>query len=45
MLAIPALMFALSFALPALGSPIALLLGALAGYMLPRLWLGRGERH
>lgn len=38
---IPALMFILSFALPALGSPISLLLGALIGFMLPRMWLGR----
>jgi tight adherence protein B len=34
-------MFIFSFALPALGSPIALLIGALIGFMLPRLWLGR----
>jgi tight adherence protein B len=38
---IPLLMFIFSFALPALGSPIALLIGALIGFMLPRLWLGR----
>jgi hypothetical protein len=44
MLVIPALMFGLSFAVPALGSPVALLVGAMVGYMLPRLWLGRDER-
>jgi tight adherence protein B len=38
---IPAIMFIFSFALPALGSPISLLVGALIGFMLPRLWLGR----
>ena len=40
-LGVPALMFLLSFALPTLGNPIALLLGAFVGFMLPRLWLGR----
>jgi tight adherence protein B len=40
-LGIPLLMFVFSFALPALGSPISLLLGALIGFMLPRFWLGR----
>jgi tight adherence protein B len=40
-LGIPAIMFIFSFALPALGSPISLLLGALIGFMLPRFWLGR----
>lgn len=38
---IPVLMFIFSFALPALGSPIALLIGALLGFMLPRFWLSR----
>ena len=40
-LGIPAIMFIFSFALPALGSPISLLVGALIGFMLPRMWLGR----
>ncbi len=38
---VPVAMFIFSFALPALGSPIALLVGALIGFMLPRFWLGR----
>ena len=38
---IPLLMFVFSFGLKPLGSPIALLVGALVGFMLPRLWLGR----
>jgi tight adherence protein B len=38
---IPLLMFLFSFGLKPLGSPIALLVGALVGFMLPRLWLGR----
>jgi tight adherence protein B len=38
---IPVAMFIFSFALPALGSPISLLIGALIGFMLPRFWLGR----
>ncbi|HEV8546006.1 MAG TPA: type II secretion system F family protein [Candidatus Limnocylindrales bacterium] len=38
---IPLLMFLFSFGLKPLGSPIALLVGALIGFMLPRLWLGR----
>jgi tight adherence protein B len=38
---IPVLMFIFSFFLPALGSPIALLVGALIGFFLPRFWLGR----
>lgn len=40
-LGVPALMFLGSFALPALGSPIVLLIGAWIGYLLPRFWLGR----
>jgi tight adherence protein B len=40
-LGIPLLMFIFSFALPALGSPISLIVGALIGFMLPRFWLGR----
>ena len=38
---IPVLMFIFSFFLPALGSPIALLVGALIGFLLPRFWLSR----
>jgi tight adherence protein B len=38
---IPVLMFIFSFFLPALGSPISLLVGALIGFMLPRFWLNR----
>jgi tight adherence protein B len=38
---IPLLFVALSIGLPALRNPLALLAGALIGFMLPRLWLGR----
>jgi tight adherence protein B len=38
---IPILFLALSVVFPALGSPIALLLGAFIGFLLPRFWLGR----
>jgi tight adherence protein B len=38
---IPLIMLAFSLALPALGSPIALLIGGFIGFMLPRFWLGR----
>jgi tight adherence protein B len=38
---VPVLFFLLSFVFPALGSPLILLLGALLGFMLPRMWLGR----
>ncbi len=38
---VPVLMFILSFFFPALGSPIALLIGALIGFLLPRFWLNR----
>jgi tight adherence protein B len=38
---IPVAMFIFSFALPALGSPISLLIGLLIGFMIPRFWLGR----
>ena len=38
---IPVAMFIFSFALPALGSPISLLVGLLIGFMIPRFWLGR----
>ena len=38
---LPLLFLVFSIALPALGNPLALLAGALIGFMLPRLWLGR----
>ncbi len=38
---VPVAMFILSFFLPALGSPVALLIGVLIGFMLPRFWLNR----
>lgn len=38
---VPVLMFIFSFASPALASPVALLVGALIGFMLPRFWLNR----
>ena len=38
---IPVLMFIFSFFFPALGSPIALLVGVLVGFFIPRFWLGR----
>jgi tight adherence protein B len=38
---VPVLMFIFSFFFPALGSPIALLIGALIGFLLPRFWLNR----
>ncbi len=38
---VPVLMFIFSFFFPALGSPIALLIGALVGFLLPRFWLNR----
>jgi tight adherence protein B len=38
---IPLLFIAFSLGLPALRSPIALLIGAFIGFMLPRFWLGR----
>ncbi|HET7169731.1 MAG TPA: type II secretion system F family protein [Candidatus Limnocylindrales bacterium] len=38
---IPVLMFIFGFFLPALGSPVALLIGALIGFLLPRFWLSR----
>jgi tight adherence protein B len=40
-LGLPVLMFMLSFFLPALGSPLALLIGAFIGFLLPRFWLNR----
>ena len=38
---VPVLMFIFGFFLPALHSPLVLLIGALFGFMLPRFWLGR----
>lgn len=38
---IPVLFLLFSVALPALGSPIVLLAGALLGFLLPRFWLNR----
>jgi tight adherence protein B len=38
---VPIIFVILSLGLPALRNPIMLLLGALLGFMLPRLWLGR----
>ena len=38
---VPVAMFIFSFFLPALGSPVALLIGALIGFMIPRFWLNR----
>jgi tight adherence protein B len=38
---IPLLFIVFSLALPALRTPIALLVGAFIGFMLPRIWLGR----
>jgi tight adherence protein B len=38
---VPVVMFILGFFLPALQSPISLLVGALVGFLLPRFWLNR----
>ena len=38
---VPFAMLVLSIFLPALGSPLLLLIGALIGFFLPRFWLGR----
>ncbi len=38
---LPLIFLVFSIVLPALRSPIALLIGALVGFLLPRLWLGR----
>ena len=38
---VPLLMLILSLGVPTLGNPVFLLLGALLGFFLPRLWLGR----
>jgi tight adherence protein B len=39
--AVPVVMFLLSFLLPTLGNPILLLVGAFIGFFAPRFWLGR----
>ena len=39
--AVPVLFLLLSFVIPALGNPIALLAGVLLGFILPGKWLGR----
>ena len=38
---VPVLMFIFGFFFPALQSPLALLIGALIGFLLPRFWLNR----
>jgi tight adherence protein B len=38
---LPVLFFLLSFVLPVLGTPLALLIAVFIGFMLPRFWLGR----
>ncbi len=38
---VPVLMVIFSFFMPALGTPIMLLVGALIGFMLPRFWMSR----
>jgi tight adherence protein B len=38
---VPVLMLIFSFFFPGLGNPIALLVGALIGFLLPRFWLNR----
>jgi tight adherence protein B len=38
---IPVLMFIFGFFFPALSSPLALLIGAFIGFLLPRFWLNR----
>jgi tight adherence protein B len=38
---VPLLFIVLSLGLPALRSPLTLLIGALIGFLLPRMWLGR----
>jgi tight adherence protein B len=40
-LGVPVAMFILSFFLPALGSPLALLIGGFIGFLIPRFWLNR----
>src|SRR3954452_2232044 len=38
---VPLLFLLVGFVMPALQSPIALLAGALLGFLIPRMWLGR----
>jgi tight adherence protein B len=38
---VPLVMLIFSIAIPALGNPLALLIGAFVGFMLPRFWLSR----
>ncbi len=38
---VPVLMFILSFVSKPLGTPLVLLVGAMVGFFLPRMWLGR----
>src|SRR6187402_747685 len=38
---VPLIMLALSVIFPTLGNPLALLIGALIGFMLPKFWLNR----
>ena len=38
---VPVLFFVLGFVLPAFASPLMWLIGALIGFFLPRIWLGR----
>jgi tight adherence protein B len=38
---VPFIMLALSIVLPTLGNPLFLLIGALIGFLLPRMWLSR----
>jgi len=40
-LAVPFMFLVLSLVLPPLGTPIGLLIGAVFGFFLPRMWLGR----
>jgi tight adherence protein B len=40
-LGVPVAMFIFGFFLPALGQPLALLIGAFIGFLLPRFWLNR----
>lgn len=42
---LPVLFLVFSVALPALGNPLALLGGALLGFLLPRFWLNRRKAH
>jgi len=39
--AVPILFFVLGFVIPTLGNPLVIIVGALIGFMIPRIWLGR----